>query len=245
MKTGKLIGNGNTACVYEWDEGRVIKLFHEGYPEEAVEKEYHNALAVRDMPFAKPRAYELVRYEDKRGIIYDKVEGEDLLSRVLRKRDIEECAITMATLHKTIILNTSDETPYYKDFLKNHIPYALLSVEEQKDLLQRIEDLPEGNSLCHGDFHPGNILISEGSPYVIDFMNICHGNYLYDVARTVYLIEYTPVPDNTDDKDQILSMKRALSNSYLLHMKINREMLQEFLAVIQVVRKGECPEEKV
>ncbi len=80
---------------------------------------------------------------------------------------------------------------------------------------------------------------------MIDFMNICHGNYLYDVARTVFLIEYTPVPENTDDRDKILGMKKALSNFYLRHMKISREMLQEFLTVIKVVRKGECPEEKV
>ncbi len=245
MNIGELIGSGHTACVYEWDEGRVVKLFHTGYPEEAVENEYHNALVVRDMPFAKPKAYELVRYEDKSGIIYDKLEGESLLDRVLMTGDVEECAATMAMLHNTIILNTSDEIPNYKDFLKSNIPYAILSKEEHEELLHRIEDLPEGNSLCHGDFHPGNILISEGTPYVIDFMNICLGNYLYDVARTVFLIEFTPVPDNADDKDNIISMKKALSNSYLHHMNISREMLQEFLAVIKVVRRGECPEEKV
>ena len=35
----KLLGAGNTACVYEIEDNKVIKLFHEGYPEEQVERE--------------------------------------------------------------------------------------------------------------------------------------------------------------------------------------------------------------
>lgn len=44
----------------------------------------------------------------------------------------------------------------------------------------------DGDSLCHGDFHPGNILLSNGHTMVIDFMNVYHGDFLYDVARTVF-----------------------------------------------------------
>ena len=245
MKIGKLIGNGNTANVYEWDAGRVIKLFHAGYPNEAIEIEYHNAMAIRDMDFAKPKAYELIIYESRIGIIYDKVHGITLLDWVLKTGDVEECATTMAKLHKTIVLNHTDEVSNYKDFLRHHVTHALYSDTKQKELLQRINELPEGASLCHGDFHPGNIMMIEGSPYVIDFMNICHGNYLYDVARSVFLIEYTPVPDNIEGREQIVTMKKSLSNAYLNQMQVTREMIHEYLSVIRAARIGECPDEKV
>ncbi|MDF2907738.1 MAG: aminoglycoside phosphotransferase [Herbinix sp.] len=245
MRAGKLIGYGNTATVYEWDEGRVVKLFNHGYPKESINKEYLNALAIREMNFSKPTAYELIEYEDHSGIIYDRVEGKSLLDRLMVTGDIQECAAIMAKLHKAIVNNHTTEVPNYKDFLKSHIPNTLLSLEQQKVLTHRIDNLPNGTALCHGDFHPGNLLLSEGGPCVIDFMNICYGNYLYDVARSVFLIEFTPVPVEAEDQDRILHMKKSLSSSYLQHMQVTREMIYEFLEVIRAVRKGECPDEIV
>ncbi len=72
---------------------------------------------------------------------------------------------------------------------------------------------------------------------------ICHGGSLYDIARTVFLIEYKPVPANTVDRDMILRSKKKLSDLYLLQMDVSREMIQNYLSVIIAVRKGECPNE--
>lgn len=243
MKLGKIVGAGNTASVYEWEEGKVLKLFHQGYPDGAVELEYNNAMAVRDMNFAKPKAYEMISYEGRRGIVYDRVEGESLLDRVMRTGDIRECAIRMAKLHKEILRNTTGNVSNYKDFLKFCIPKSLLTIDQQEEILQTIHKLPAGNILCHGDFHPGNILMSGGDTYVIDFMNICHGDPLYDIARTVFLVEYTPVPPESDDKDGILHLKKSLADLYLTQMNVTREMIRDYLSVIVTVRKGECPDE--
>jgi uncharacterized protein (TIGR02172 family) len=243
MNLGKCIGVGNTASIYEWEDGKVLKLFHQGYPGQAVENEYHNAMAIRDMNFAKPKAYEVISYEDRKGIIYDRVDGEPLLDWVMRNGDLQQCAIYMAELHKAMLHNEINNVAYYKDFLKYHMSNAFLSSDEKDKLLQLIDKLPGGTTLCHGDFHPGNIIISEGCTYVIDFMNICHGNDLYDIARTVYLVEYTPVPAKAKDRDLIIYFKKTLSDLYLLQMNVTREMIQDYLTVITVVRKGECPNE--
>jgi hypothetical protein len=40
MKHGEIIGVANTATVYEWEEGKALKLFYKGYPKGAVEKEF-------------------------------------------------------------------------------------------------------------------------------------------------------------------------------------------------------------
>lgn len=60
MKYGKLIGKGNTAAVYEWEEGTVLKLFDQGYPKNAVEREFQNAKAINGMSFAKPNVIRVV-----------------------------------------------------------------------------------------------------------------------------------------------------------------------------------------
>jgi Ser/Thr protein kinase RdoA (MazF antagonist) len=243
MKYGKIIGVGNTASVYEWDDNKVLKLFNQGYPCEAVENEYRNAKAIRDMNFAKPKVYEVIIYEGRNGIIYDRLEGESLLDWLMKTGDLHECAIWMAKIHKAIIQNKISNVLNCKDFLKYHISNALLSLEKQQDALHMINKLPEGNTLCHGDFHPGNILISGENAFVIDFMNVCQGNFLYDIARTVFLIEYTPVPAEAKDRDILLHYKKTLSDLYLLQMNVTREMIQDFLSIIILARKGECPDE--
>lgn len=246
MVLGKQIGVGNTASVYEWGEGRVLKLFNHGYPAEVVELEYNNALAVRDMNFHKPKAYEMVTYENRKGIVYDKVEGESLHDWVLRTGNLEECAQYMAKLHKSILdnkISRGSKVLNYKDFLKMLLSKAPQSFEKQKEYTYMLDQLPDGDTLCHGDFHPSNIMLTSDKAYVIDFLNICQGNYLYDVSRTVYLIEYTPVPANIPNPDMILKFKKDLTDKYLELMDISRDMVKDYLTVIQVARKVECPDE--
>lgn len=243
MELGKIIGFGNTADVYGWEESKVLKLFHQGYPYEAVRKEYQNAMALRDLDFPKPRGYEIISYDKQTGIVYDRVEGESLLDWVMRTGDVQQCAILMSKLHKSILQNKIQEVPYYKDFLRLHIANRALLLEEQEEALQMVDRLSEDNTLCHGDFHPGNIILTEGQAYVIDFMNICQGPCFYDIARTVYLIEYTPIPSEVKDRDLLIGFRRSLSDLYLLQMNVARELIKDYLDVIAIARKGECPNE--
>lgn len=244
MKDGKIIGEGNTATIYEWAEGTVLKLFNRAYPKNAVEKEFQNAKAIDGMSFAKPKAHEMICYEERMGIVYDKVEGESLLDWVLKTGDLQGCAQFMAQLHKTIVRNRVYHVPDYKEFLKsNLLKAASANPMEQDRVLETLERLKDGDTLCHGDFHPGNILLSNGNTVVIDFMNICHGDHLYDIARTVFLVEYTPVPADADDRETLLRLKKTLADLYLIEMNVTREMIQDYLSVITAARVGECPDE--
>lgn len=244
MKYGKVIGVGNTATVYEWEEGKVLKLFYQGYPIEAIEREFHNAKAIEHMVFAKPKAYEIIFCEERIGIVYDKVNGESLLDWVMKTHDVQQCASYMAKLHKAILLNSINNVPNYKEFLKYNIENTpSINSKKREEVLQKLDKLLDGDTLCHGDFHPGNILISHGDTMVIDFMNVCHGDFLYDVARTVFLVEYTPVPIEVDDREILLQLKKTLSDLYLMQMNVTREMIQDYLSVIIEARVFECPNE--
>jgi len=50
--------------------------------------------------------------------------------------------------------------------------------------LEKLSGLPDGSSICHGDFHPGNILLASNRVVVIDWIDASRGNPLADVART-------------------------------------------------------------
>ncbi len=244
MENGTVIGTGNTAVIYEWEDGKVLKLFHPGYPKEAVDREFKNALALDKLDFGKPKVYETVFYKGQWGILYERAEGENLLEVTLSTGDLKNCALHMADLHKAILRNKITDVPDYREFLKYNLDKFPPSYgKKREEALQMLYKLPDGDNLCHGDFHPGNIMISKGTAKVIDFMNVCRGSYFYDVARTVFLVQYTPVQEGAEDREKMLLFKKTLSDLYLLHMKVTREMIQDYLTVIAAARINECPDE--
>jgi aminoglycoside phosphotransferase (APT) family kinase protein len=49
--------------------------------------------------------------------------------------------------------------------------------------------LPDGEAVCHGDYHPGNVIMSSRGPVPIDWENASLGSPVADVARTALLLE--------------------------------------------------------
>lgn len=242
MKLGKMIGQGNTANVYLWQDETVIKLFMKGYPLDAIKLEFTNAIALNKLDILTPKAHEIVYIKDRVGIIYDRIDGRSLLDKILEDKDLKLSAKQLAQLHQTILKHDVNGLRDYKSFLRSNI----LNLEDSvsRDLaLTQLDSLSDGKALCHGDFHPGNILIQEDLAYTIDFMNTCQGPREYDIARTVFLIKYTPVPDGVSDKIVFQSMKDTLATLYLDEMKVRDLDIKDYLDVIRLARRSEVPEE--
>lgn len=238
----KLIGVGNTAKVYEIEDNKVLKLFHTWNTKEAVEYEQHCTKVIESFNFLKPKVYDLVEVEGQLGLIYDKVEGISLLDWLFKDGDAVTCATYMADLHKSILQNESLNVPDYKDVLRGYLLIATAQDQAlQESMLQKLDKLEDGNNLCHGDFHPGNIILTKDGCYVIDFINICHGPRLYDISRTAFLMEQTPIPGNPIEIESIQKLRKALTDNYLEKMDTSREEIQDYIELIQFVRKVECP----
>jgi hypothetical protein len=72
-----------------------------------------------------------------------------------------------------------------------------LSEEKKQEVLELLQGLPNGDNLCHGDFHPGNIILNKEKAVVLDWMTAVSGNPAADVARTVMLIKDAGLPSRT------------------------------------------------
>jgi aminoglycoside phosphotransferase (APT) family kinase protein len=55
-------------------------------------------------------------------------------------------------------------------------------------LLSSLQSLPEGDRVCHGDFHPANVLMEGDDATVIDWIDASRGEPLADVARTSVIL---------------------------------------------------------
>ena len=75
-----------------------------------------------------------------------------------------------------------------KDKMSRKIGEAELVATTRYDLRTRLEGMPKHNKLCHGDFNPSNIIITDnGVPYIIDWSHATQGNASADAARTYLL----------------------------------------------------------
>ncbi len=83
--------------------------------------------------------------------------------------------------------------------------------------LGALEGLPDGDRLCHGDFHPGNILMDGATPVLIDWTNARRGDAAADVARTLLILRIGEPPPGTSAVLRLLALvgRRILVGLYL------------------------------
>ena len=89
-----------------------------------------------------------------------------------------------------------------KDKMSRKIAETEFDATTRYDLHTRLEGMPKHNKVCHGDFNPSNIVVTEsGLPYIIDWAHATQGNASADIARTYLLF--------------CLEGKRELAEKYL------------------------------
>ena len=197
---GKKLSAGRHANVFEWGEDRVIKLFKASYPTDLVTAEYYNALAVKNLPFKKPIVCELKKTEFGYGIVFEKLAGENMMDYIERTGDLKGAAIMMAQLQKDInrctfdLENTGAIESAHQQLRRNMVNSGKADTEATKEMIRFLGTMKEGNALCHGNLHPDNVLITDEGAVAMSASNYCIGMQLFDVAKTFFLIAYTPLP---------------------------------------------------
>ena len=108
----------------------------------------------------------------------------------------------------------------------------MLSNIEKQGIYKYINSLPDGNILCHFDFHPDNIMLSAGKNVVIDSMTACKGDGLSDVARTGIILKFSEIPRVPRFVNMIFScMKKKLYKDYIKeYLKATRSQIERIEA---------------
>jgi uncharacterized protein (TIGR02172 family) len=184
------IAQGRTAEIYAWDDEHILKLYREWCPPDWADDEARIARAVYESGIPSPEAREIIEVDGRRGLIYERLEGVSMLKEMnARPWMLLKHARSLAELHVQIHRQSLTDLPFYKDRLGYDIrnnPH--LSEKLKNKALALLENLPNGETLCHGDFHPDNVLITKKGPVVIDWMTACIGSPWTDVARTSLIL---------------------------------------------------------
>lgn len=182
---------GRTADVYDWDDRHILKLFHNWFESENIEYERRIAQAVHASGVKSPAVGDVVQVQGRTGLIYERVPGESMLDLFQRQPwKVIQFAKTLAGLHAQMHACVFEaEVPTQRRKLQHKIKNAnALPVVLKTKLLDTLEALPEGDRVCHGDFHPDNVLLDGEDATVIDWIDATRGNPLADVARTSIIL---------------------------------------------------------
>ena len=75
-----------------------------------------------------------------------------------------------------------------KDKMERKIDETSLDATTRYELHTRLESMPKHKKVCHGDYNPSNVIITEsGDAYIIDWSHATQGNASADAARTYLL----------------------------------------------------------
>ena len=133
-----------------------------------------------------------MKVEGRQGIIYERVNGPSMLRLSMTKSLlIYHLARQLAELHTEIHRNKVNALPSQRASLIRVIQQLeSLSPDLQASVLELLDELPDGNMLCHFDFHPDQVLITASGPVVIDWLMAQQGHPNSDVARTCVILKF-------------------------------------------------------
>ena len=188
MNLDRVIAVRNSKTVYH-DGNRCIKVFAEDYSKADVLSEALNQARVEETGLSIPKIIEVTTVDGKWAIVSEFIKGKtmaQLISENPGKKD--EYLQQFVDLQIGIQSKTNPMLTKLKDKMNRKISMAELDATTRYDLYTRLESMPKHNTLCHGDFNPSNIIISdEGTPYIIDWAHATQGNASADAARTYLL----------------------------------------------------------
>jgi len=197
----KKINAGRTATIFRYGDEKVLKLYRPSFPEKVIDEEFQIGLQLNNVGLDVPHTHELVDYNGSKGIVFDFISGASMLQSLPKRPwKVFAYAALMAQLHfKIHSAQTSRVTGLtrLKETLHDKISrVSLLTSDEKELIISQLSELKDGSTICHGDFHPDNIIISSTRMVTVDWLTARIGNPVADVARTWLLLTMGTLPEN-------------------------------------------------
>ena len=194
------LAQGREADVFVRADGNVVKVMRSASQEERVRREAAALQALADRQHLAPAFVETIDVAGRPALVSERVSGDDLLSRLSRKPWLVlQVASTLGRAHAAMHGYAAPDTlPDLRDELARRIESAAaLPHKLGGEALDRLRVLPPDVRLCHGDYHPQNVLGTLKAPVIIDWGDASRGAPSADVARTLLLLRMGELPSDT------------------------------------------------
>lgn len=188
MELERVISERVNKTIYRTGDS-AIKVFDRNYSKADVLNEALNQARVEETGLNIPKIREVTVIDGKWAIVSDFIEGKNLA--VLMRENPAKLDGYLEMFVELQLEMHSKQAPLLnklKDKMDRKINLAELDATARYDLHTRLESMPKHNKLCHGDFNPSNIIVTDdGKLYILDWSHATQGNASADAARTYLL----------------------------------------------------------
>ncbi|MBE6729357.1 MAG: aminoglycoside phosphotransferase [Ruminococcaceae bacterium] len=216
MKFDNIIATCNNKVIYR-DGNKCIKVFNEDYSKADVLNEALNQARIEETGLKMPKILEVTMVDGKWAIVLEYISGKTLAQLMEENPDkMDEYLELLVDLQLEVHSKTSPLLNKLKDKMNRKISISELDATTRYELHTRLEGMPKHNKVCHGDFNPSNIIISDdGTPYIIDWAHATQGNASADVARTYLLFNLSGAKDIAEKYLNLFCKKSDTAKQYV------------------------------
>lgn len=190
MKLDRVISVRNNKTIYR-DGDKTVKVFHAEYSKADVLSEALNQARMEETGLNIPKILEVTVIDGKWAIVSEFIEGKTLAQLMEEEPERKKEYIELfVDLQMSVHAKAVPFLNKMKDKMIRKIAATEFAATTRYDLHARLEGMPRHSKVCHGDFDPSNIVITEnGVPYILDWSHATQGNAAADVARTYLLLQ--------------------------------------------------------
>ncbi|MGW6193133.1 phosphotransferase family protein [Bacillus cereus] len=190
MNLGEPIAKGNTAKIYLY-ENKIIKLYEEYLPDKESINEAKKQKYAYSCGLPVPNVFEVTKVQNRQAIIMEYVKGDSIGNLLLNNLNEAEYYISLCVNEQKkihAICVNRDEIEGMRVRLERQIKSVHNLNEKQKEnILKKLDSIKFEPRLCHGDFHPFNLILSNDNVKIIDWIDASSGDIRADVFRTYLL----------------------------------------------------------
>lgn len=188
MQPENIIARRSNKTIFR-DGNRCIKLFDADFSKADILNEALNQARVEETGLNIPKILEVTVVEGKWAIVTEFVEGKTLAQLMEENTEkMEEYLELFVDLQLKVHAEVCPMLNSLKDKMNRKISASSLDATTRYELHTRLESMPKHKKVCHGDFNPSNIIITEeGEAYILDWSHATQGNASADAARTYLL----------------------------------------------------------
>lgn len=199
------------------EDGKVIKLFVETHSKSNILNEALNQSRVEEgSNLNVPKLVEVTKIGNRWALVSEYIEGKTITELLRENPEQEDKYLNLfVDVQLEILSNKVPLLNRIKEKFRRKLDNATNIDENTKyELLQRLEGMKNHDKLCHGDYHPSNVIIQEdGTVYIIDWSHVTQGNASADAARTYLLFSIDGQEELAEKYLNLFSEKSGIEKS--------------------------------
>ena len=181
----EFIARGANGAVYRYDDETILKLYDSKDALFEIRQERESARKAFVLGVSTAIPYGIVRVDDGYATVTELLNAVNLTKLlcddpVNLEKPVEYFVDLLKSIHEVEARDGDfpdmrETALEWASFVSDYIPKAYGS-----KLCAMVEAIPKSNTLLHGDYHTGNVMIQEGEPLLIDLDTLCVGHPIFE-----------------------------------------------------------------